>query len=91
MSDVSRIGPPQPAVTGTGRPRAAQAAEPTGNAREGDRVELSETAQLLAKLAALPDVRQDLVDRVKAEIAAGTYDTDAKLDQALDNLIDEET
>jgi hypothetical protein len=32
------------------------------------------------------EVRQDLVDRVRAEIAAGTYDTEEKWEAALDRL-----
>lgn len=35
-----------------------------------------------------PDIRADLVRRVRAEIAAGTYDTPAKWETALDNLLD---
>ena len=33
-----------------------------------------------------PDVRQDLVARVRQEIQAGTYDTPEKLEAALDRL-----
>jgi hypothetical protein len=34
------------------------------------------------------DIRPDLVRRVRAEIAAGTYDTPEKLELALDRLLD---
>jgi hypothetical protein len=33
-----------------------------------------------------PDVRQDLVARVRQEIQAGTYDTPEKFEAALDRL-----
>jgi hypothetical protein len=33
-----------------------------------------------------PDVRQELVARVRREIQAGTYDTPEKLEAALDRL-----
>lgn len=33
-------------------------------------------------------IRMDLVERVKKEIAAGTYDTDEKWEAALDRLLD---
>jgi hypothetical protein len=33
-------------------------------------------------------IRTDLVARVRAEIAAGTYDTPEKWDEALDRLLD---
>ena len=57
--------------------------------RGEDQVELSNTAQLLSRIAELPDIRQDLVDRVKASLADGTYETDAKTDAAIDGLIDD--
>lgn len=34
-------------------------------------------------------IRTGLVDRVRREIASGTYDTPDKLDAALDRMIDE--
>jgi hypothetical protein len=36
-----------------------------------------------------PDIRHDLVARVRQEIAAGEYDTPEKLDRALDRLLNE--
>ena len=33
-------------------------------------------------------IRQDLVDRVRREIAAGTYDTEARMELALGRLFD---
>jgi hypothetical protein len=32
-------------------------------------------------------VRRDLIDRIRCEIADGTYDTDDKLSAALDRLL----
>ncbi len=51
-----------------------------------DAVELSDRARLLARLKQLPEVREDLVARVRAEIAAGTYETPEKVDAALERL-----
>jgi hypothetical protein len=36
-----------------------------------------------------PDIRADLVHRVRREIAEGTYDTPAKFEMALDRLLRE--
>jgi hypothetical protein len=58
----------------------------SGTLRLGDKVELSLKAQLLSKLAELPDIRQDLVDRVQSEIQAGGYDTPEKIDALIDEL-----
>ena len=44
-------------------------------------------ALYLSKLRALPEIRQDLVDSVRAQIASGSYDTPDKLDAALDELL----
>ena len=57
----------------------------------GDTIELSQVARLTAAVHELPDVRTELVERVKAEIAAGTYDTPDRIDVALENLLDEMT
>lgn len=54
--------------------------------RGQDQVEVSELAMYLNKLRDMPAVRQDLVDRVKSEIAGGTYLTPDKLDAALAEL-----
>ncbi|HOA53174.1 MAG TPA: flagellar biosynthesis anti-sigma factor FlgM [Thermogutta sp.] len=45
--------------------------------------------QLLDKVHDLPDIRADLVARIRAEIAAGTYETEEKLQVALERLLDE--
>lgn len=70
----------------------AQNAQPvsSGSATAtADSVEFSELATLRGKYASLPDVRTDLVNRVRAEIQAGTYDTPDKWDQAVENLIED--
>lgn len=49
----------------------------------------SETAGLVESAKNLPDVRQDRVAEIRAQIAAGTYETAAKLDTAVERLLDE--
>ena len=44
---------------------------------------------MIDKVHEAPDVRQDRVSAIRAQIAAGTYETDAKLEIALDRLLDE--
>ncbi|HWA15448.1 MAG TPA: flagellar biosynthesis anti-sigma factor FlgM [Gemmatimonadales bacterium] len=48
-----------------------------------DAVELSQAALDAGRE---PPIRQDLVDRIRAEIAAGTYETPDKLDTAADSI-----
>ena len=64
------------------------AATPGAPGRADDSVELSTAATFLAKLRDLPP-RQGLIDQVKAEIDNGTYETDAKLDAAVQSLLED--
>ena len=57
-------------------------------ARASDRLELSGAGHLLQALKS-NDVRADKVSSIKAQIASGTYETDHKLDGAIDKLLDE--
>jgi len=71
-------------------PAAVEPVAPVeGNARGGDQVEVSQLATYLSTLRNLPSVRQDLVDSVKAQIAAGQYDTPERLDAALNGLLED--
>lgn len=54
-----------------------------------DELQLSDAGQLVDKVRDLPDIRQDRVDQIKAQIADGTYETEEKLDVALGRLLDE--
>ena len=61
-------------------------AQPT---KPADRVEISGMSELLKTLKSGGDVRADKVAAVKAQIEAGTYEDDAKLDAAADKLLDD--
>lgn len=87
MSDITPLHRTSAAsYSPTGRAKPAVTTTPPAS-RGADRAEFSSTSQILAKLSQPSEVRQGLVDRVRAEIEAGTYETDAKIDAALDNLI----
>jgi len=60
--------------------------EPAG---VSDVVEISDVARLAAKVNEIPDVRADLVQQVKAELAAGTYETPEKIEIAVERLMEE--
>lgn len=62
--------------------RARNADQPR---RNSDVVDLSDAAR--SRLASEDQpIRSELVNRVRAEIAAGSYDSDAKLDVVIDRL-----
>jgi negative regulator of flagellin synthesis FlgM len=71
--------------------RARQAASTSGSARvdRTDRVELSDHAKWLEALRNLPPIRAEKVATIKAAIEAGTYETEDKLNVALDRLLEE--
>jgi flagellar biosynthesis anti-sigma factor FlgM len=56
--------------------------------RASDRVELSGVSHLLQALKS-NDIRTDKVATIKAQIEAGTYDVDGKLDSVADKMLDD--
>ena len=68
--------------------RVSQPAAPDTQAPIQDELDLSDAARMIDKVHEVPDIRQDRSSAIRA-IAAGTYETDAKLEIALDRLLDE--
>ncbi len=66
-----------------------QPAQPSSTAQPVDRVEISPAAQAASQATEAGEVRQGLVDNIRAQIAAGTYETPGKLGIAVDRLLDE--
>jgi hypothetical protein len=64
--------------------RTARPVEVAAVRRDADRVEVSREAREGSRV---DTVRRDLVDRVRGEIAAGTYDTDERLDLAVEAMV----
>ncbi len=60
----------------------------TGRLQAGDRLELSGVSHLLQTLKN-NDIRTDKVAAIKAQIEAGTYEDDHKLNVAIDHLMDD--
>jgi anti-sigma28 factor (negative regulator of flagellin synthesis) len=87
MSDIAPVGRTSPAAYLNGTKNVRHANGSHRPLRGDDRVEFSRAAQLLGKLHDLPDIREDLVERVRGEIAAGTYETPEKIDAAIESLL----
>ena len=86
MNNIAPVGHP---AAPTSVPNAEEAVTPvsgSGQRRGDDKVELSTAAQLLGRLNELPDVREDLVAKVREQILNGSYETPEKLDAALSEL-----
>jgi negative regulator of flagellin synthesis FlgM len=54
-----------------------------------DSIDISAAAEAAIQAAESGEIRQGLVDRIRAQIASGTYETPAKLDTAVERLLDE--
>ncbi len=76
------VGPPHSA-------RISQPQAPDSRGSIQDELQLSDAARMVDKLHQIPDLRQDRVNQLRAQIAAGTYATDEKLDIAIGRLLDE--
>ncbi len=69
--------------------RATGPSAPTQGARGTDQVDISAAAEAAATATEMGDFRAELVARIRGEIEAGTYETAAKLDAAVESLLDE--
>jgi len=76
------IGPPHTS-------RASKPAEPNPPGPIQDELEISDAARLVDHIHEMPEIRQDRVNEIRAQIAEGTYETDEKLQIALGRLLDE--
>ena len=62
---------------------------PQDASRSGqDTVQISDFARYLGEIKNLPDIRQNKVDAVKAQIANGTYETPDKIDAVVNSLLE---
>ncbi|MBN1851114.1 MAG: flagellar biosynthesis anti-sigma factor FlgM [Pirellulales bacterium] len=55
----------------------------------GDRLDLSPAAEAAARSAEMGEIRHDLINQIRQQIADGTYETPEKLDLAIERLLDE--
>lgn len=72
-------------------PHVTRASEPTQaqSMPIRDEVNISDAARLMEQVHQTPDIRQDRVNSIRAQIASGTYETPEKLDLAVSRLLDE--
>ena len=85
---ITRVHGPQ-GINAPHAPFRGQAADGAAATRGADSVSISSAAEAALQASEAGGIRQDVVSRIKGEIAAGTYETSAKLDAALSRLIDE--
>jgi hypothetical protein len=90
MSQINNVGPASPVQKIVANPIQKQLpSDAAAPMRATDRLELSGVSHLLTTLKA-NDIRTDMVGEIRAQVQANTYDADgAKLDGAVDKLLDE--
>ena len=66
-----------------------QASGPPHHSAGVDQLDISPEADFAAQVRDLPEIREDRVAAIRAQIQAGTYETAEKLDVALSRLLDE--
>jgi negative regulator of flagellin synthesis FlgM len=79
---------PQP----IGPPHAGRVSPPNTRPQQTsiqDEVQISDAARLVEAVHQVPDIRHDRVAAIRAQIAAGTYETPEKLEIAIERLLDE--
>jgi len=80
-------------ITGASPQPHAETARPSpvslSNSVATDAVEFTADGLNLARRHQLNDVRAELIDRVRASIAAGTYQTDEKISVTVDRVFGE--
>lgn len=93
MPDISSIGPGSlgPIHRSNGHANHANgvARHDAAAERSSDRVELSDHARFLNRIRELPAVRTDKVESIRNAIENGQYETDDKLDVAIDRLLED--
>lgn len=76
-------------IQNTTRAHQAETQKPRPHFSEADQLDISHEADLISRVRELPDIRADRVAEIKAAIESGTYETQDKLDAAVDRLLDE--
>jgi negative regulator of flagellin synthesis FlgM len=71
------------------RPSALPAPAETSSSYGVDQLDLSPEVEFAAQVRDLPEIREDRVAAIRAQIASGSYETPEKLDIALSRLLDE--
>lgn len=88
MSSINNIGSNPQVQRILSKPIVKSIPSETPRTNGPDKVELSGISHLV-QLAKRNDIRADKVAEIKAQIQAGTYETDDKLTAAADKLLDE--
>jgi negative regulator of flagellin synthesis FlgM len=85
---TSQIHAAQP-LNAPHRPTPTQGSASATSSAGVDQLDISPEADFVAQARDLPEIREDRVAALRAQIQSGTYETAEKLDIALSRLLDE--
>ena len=88
IQGTSHVHGPQ-SISAPHRTQASPATPSTQSSSRVDQLDISPEASFVSQTRDIPDVRTELVSRIRAEIASGSYETEARLDGALNALLEE--
>jgi negative regulator of flagellin synthesis FlgM len=88
INGPSQVHGPQ-AINAPHFTQRTQGSQATSEAASTDRVEISQAAEAAMKATEAGGVRHELVNQIRSQIAAGTYDTPDKMNAAVDRLLDQ--
>lgn len=86
VNGISGVGRAQP--LGGVRPTQDIESPATSALAPQDEVQISSAAQAMDELSQTADVRMERIKQIQQEIADGVYDSDEKMDAALDRFLD---
>lgn len=88
MSELAPISGSQPTAPVQGQSRPQQKSSEPVRSKPSDQADFSPAAQILSKLSDLPP-RTGLVAEIREQIANGTYETEERLNGAVDGLLED--
>jgi negative regulator of flagellin synthesis FlgM len=77
-----------PATGERARSGSGTASPPVSSTPLADEVEVSTLGNLLSRMSEAPGIRLGRIAKIRAAIAAGTYETPAKISTVVDRLLD---
>jgi len=86
---LGHVHGPQQIKAPHGQHPSQPAGAPQGDNINIDQLDISPEADRISRARETDEARQARVNEIRNEIAAGTYETDEKLDIALSRLLDE--
>ncbi len=89
MTDIAPISRMQPTALGAASRNGRSLPLHDAPHRGLDQVDVSPVARYLSRLQEMPEVRFELVERVRAQIASGQYDSAEKISTAIDNMVED--